>query len=94
MTGDDFFTSLPVAERLARDKLSIVRTVQNNRRELCKQMTELENKPTYSSYFYWHDPTNFLFVKYQAKKKKSVCFLSSMHGSADVDANNKKNIQK
>ena len=53
-------------------------------------MTESENKATYSSNFYWHDPTNFLFVKYQAKEKKSVCLLSSMHDSADVDTSNEK----
>ena len=52
-------------------------------------MTESENKATCSSNFYWHDPTNFLFVKYQAKEKKSVCLLSSMHDSADVDTSNK-----
>ena len=87
---DNFFTLLPVAEKLARDKLSIVGTMRKNRRELCKKMTEPENKATYSSEFYWHDPTNFLFVKYQAKENKSVYLLSSMHGSADVDASNEK----
>ena len=79
-----------IAEKLARDKLSIVETIRKNRRELCKKMTELEIKTTYSSNFYWHDPTNFLFVKYQAKEKKSVCLLSSMHDSADVDTSNEK----
>ena len=68
ITCDNFFTSLPVAEKLARDKLSIVETMQKNRRELCKKMNH-KNKATYSSNFYWHDPTNFLFVKYQAKEK-------------------------
>ena len=85
-----FFTSLPVAEKLARDKLSILETMRKNRPELCEKMTESENKATYSNKFYWHDSTNFLFVKYQAKEKKSVCLLSSMHGSADVDASNEK----
>ena len=53
-------------------------------------MTEPENKASYSSEFYWHDPTSLLFVEYQAKQKKSVCLLSSMHRSADVDASNEK----
>ena len=88
ITCDNFFTSLLVAEKLARDKLSIVGTMQKNRPELCKKMTESENKARYSSNFYWHDPTNFLFVKYQAKEKKSVCLLSSRHDSADVDTSN------
>ena len=90
ITCYNFSTSLPVAEKLARDKLSIVGTMQKNRRELCKKMTESENKATYSSNFYWHDSTNFLFVKYQAKEKKSVCLLSSMHDSTDVDTSNEK----
>ena len=64
--------------------------MRKNRRELCKKMTEPKDKTTYSSNFYWHDLTNFLFVKYQAKEKKSVCLLSSMHDSADVDASNEK----
>ena len=64
--------------------------MRKNRRELCKKMTEPEKKATCSSSFYWHDPTNFLFVKYQAKEKKSVCLLSRMPSSADVDASNEK----
>ena len=90
MSCDNFFTSLCVAEKLTRDKLFIVGTIRKSRRELCRKMTEPENKTTYSSEFYWHDPTNFLFVKYQAKQKKSVCLLSSMHGSADADASDEK----
>ena len=57
-------------------------------------MTESENKATYSSNFYWHDPTNFLFVKYQAKEKKSVYLLSSMHDSTDVGTTNEKKTPK
>ena len=73
-TCDNFFTSLPVAKKLSRDKLSIVGTMRKNGPELCKKVTEPENKATYSSNFYWHDHTN-LFVKYQAKKKsKFACF--------------------
>ena len=94
ITCGNFFTSLPVAEKLARDKLvSIVETMQKNRRELCKKMNQ-KNKATYSSNFYWHDPANFLSVKYQAKEKKSVCLHSSMHDSADVDTSNEKKSRK
>ena len=32
------------------------------------------------------------FVKYQAKEKKSVCLLSSMHGSPDLDERNEKKM--
>ena len=87
---DNFFTSLSITKKLARDKLSFVETMQKNQCELCKKMTESENKATYSSNFYWHDPTNFVFVKYQAKEKKSVCLLSTMHDLVDVDTSNEK----
>ena len=51
ITCDNILTSLSVAEKLARDKLSIVGTIRKNRCELCKKMTEPENKATYSSDF-------------------------------------------
>ena len=57
-------------------------------------MTESENKAINSSNFYWHDLINFLFVKYQAKKKKSVFLLSSMHDSTDFDTSNEKKKPK
>ena len=37
ITCDNFFTSLLVAEKLERDKLSTVATMRKNRRELCKK---------------------------------------------------------
>ena len=37
ITCDNFFTSLPIAEKLARDKLSVVGTIQQNRRKLSKK---------------------------------------------------------
>ena len=52
ITCDNFFTSLPVAEKLTKDKLSILGTMRKNRREFCKKMTESENKATYSIKFY------------------------------------------
>ena len=64
--------------------------MQKNQRELCQKTTKLKKKSTHSSDFYWHDPTNFLFVKYQPKEKKSVCLLTSIYSSADGDTNNKK----
>ena len=91
ITWDNFFTSLLVAEKFARDKLSIAGIMQKNRPESCKKMIEPANEASYSCEFYWHDPKN-LFVKYQAKEKKLVCLLSSTHGSVDIDASNEKKI--
>ena len=38
----------------------------------------------------WHDKSNVLFVNYQAKLKKSVCLLSTMHSAPDVDTGSPK----
>ena len=39
----------------------------------------------YSSHFWWHEGSNAMFVKYQPKRNKSVCLLSTMHSAPDVD---------
>ena len=86
ITCDNFFTSLQLAKRLANEKISIVGTMRKNRRELSKKMTEAENGGLHSSQFFWNsDDSEGLFVKYQPKSKKTVCMLSSMHRSPDVD---------
>ena len=42
----------------------------------------------------WQDRSNALFVNYQPKRKKSVCLLSTMHSSPDVDTDSRKQNQK
>ena len=48
-------------------------------------MTQPMPSNLYHSRFMWHDKSNALFVNYQAKLKKSVCLLSTMHSTPDVD---------
>lgn len=81
---DNFFTSLPLAKKLCENKISLVGTMRKNRRELCSQMTEPTKGGLYSSFFCWYSGCNALFVRYQAKAKKTVCLLSTMHNSASV----------
>ena len=85
ITCDNFFTSLPLAEKLLRSKISMVGTIRKNRRELSPLMTQPEKDGLYCSRFMWHERSNAMFVKYQPKKNKTVCLLSTMHTSADVD---------
>ena len=42
------------------------------------------------SRFMWHDRINALFVNCQPKRNKSVCLLSTMHFSPDVDTDSRK----
>ena len=90
ITCDNFFTSLSAAEKLARNKISIVGTIRKNCRELSPQITLPMPSNLYHSHFMWHDKSNALFVNYQAKLKKSVCLLSTMHSAPDVDTGSPK----
>ena len=81
ITCDNFFTSLPLALKLQKEKISIVGTIRKNRREIAKKMTDAIKGNLHCSQFYWHKNNDMLFVKYQAKAKKTVCLLSSMHHS-------------
>ena len=90
ITCDNFFMSLSAAEKLACNKISIVGTIRKNRLELSPQMTQPMPSNLYHSRFMWHDKSNALFVNYQAKLKKSVCLLSTMHSAPDVDTGSPK----
>ena len=59
--------------------------MRKNWRELSKEMIEAEERGLHFSHFFWNNDAWSLFVKYQAKAKKTVCLLSSMHQSPDVD---------
>ena len=90
ITCDNFFTLLPVAKKLARNKISIVGTIKKNRRELSSQMTQPLSNKIYHSRFMWHIRSNVLFVNYQAKRNASVCLFSTIHSSPDVDNDSRK----
>ena len=63
-----FFTSLRITKKLARNKTIFFVEMMR------KKITESENKATYSSNFYWHDPTKLhICENIKQKRKKSVC---------------------
>lgn len=88
---DNFFTSLPLAEKLAmQHKISIVGTIRKNRRELSESMTSAIKGKIHESTFFWNEKSKALFVKYQTKEKKTVCLLSTMHQNPDVREDDKR----
>ena len=88
---DNFFTSFPLAEKLAvHHKISIVGTIRKNRRELCESMTTATKGKIHESTFFWNEESKVLFVKYQTKAKKTVCLLSTMHRNPEVQQSDKK----
>ena len=79
------FYIFAIALKLQKEKISIVGTIRKNRHEIAKKMTDAVKGNLHCSQFYWHKNNDMLFVKYQAKTKKTVCLLSSMHHSPDID---------
>ena len=88
VTCDNFFTSLDVAARLAKEKCSLVGTIRHNRREppqTAKTKQQLHDttlfKTTTSS-------TSATLTCYQCKKAKSVMILSTLHPDVAVFSEN------
>jgi len=88
LTMDNFFTSLPLVEYLAENKLAVVGTVRSNKPDLPPVLKERGNRALYSSLFAFRPKV--MLVSYVAKKKKVVNFLSSMHSSGLVDTGEKR----
>jgi len=88
LTMDNFFTSLPLVEFLAVQKLAVVGTVRNNKPDLPLDFMAPGKRLLYNSQFAFR-PTVML-VSYMAKKKKVVNLMSSHHNSIAVDSTDKK----
>jgi hypothetical protein len=85
VTTDNFFTGLDLARKLLQKKTSIVGTVRLNRREIPPS----SRLALHESLFYKNDSVHV--VKYQAKAKKTVVVLSTLHkGSARQQDGKKK----
>ena len=90
ITCDNFFTSLPVAEKLAQNEIANVGTIRKNHNELLSHMTQPLPDKIYHSRFLWYDRSNALFVNYPPKRNKSLCLLFTMHSLPDVDTDSHK----
>ena len=88
VTCDNFFTSLDLVVRLAKEKCSLVGTIHQNRREqpqAAKAKQQLHEttlfKTTISS-------TSITLTCYHCKKAKSVIMLSALHPDVEVSSEN------
>ncbi|XP_065658110.1 piggyBac transposable element-derived protein 4-like [Hydra vulgaris] len=84
VTTDNFFTSVDLATKLLQKKTSIVGTVKHSRKEI----PAFDPLPLYDSSFYINGPLNL--IVYQAKKKKTVILLSTLHRGATKQSDGKK----
>lgn len=91
ITGDNWFTSLPLARTLLNNKkLTYVGTMRKNKREIPKEFLADKNKIPASSIFGFQE--DITLVSYCPKKNKTVLLLSTMHHDASIDqSTNEKN---
>lgn len=83
VTMDNWFTSVPLAEDLLNNKLTIIGTLKKNKREVPPSFVCNKNRPVFGSYFGFQK--NKTLVSYKANKKKTVLLLSTMHSGKIID---------
>ncbi|KAK7896637.1 hypothetical protein WMY93_021962 [Mugilogobius chulae] len=86
VTVDNFFTSLSLAKRLLGRNTSLVGTMNASRRELPPSVQN--NEELYSTRVFAHDRATL--TVYQAKRKKTVSVLSTMHQAVSTRSDLKK----
>ncbi|XP_051984398.1 piggyBac transposable element-derived protein 4-like isoform X3 [Xyrauchen texanus] len=85
ITMDNFFTSVPLAEKLLEKNLTIVGTLRQNKQDIPPVMKPSKLREKYSSEFGFNG--NMTMVSYVPKKGKAVVLLSTMHDDKAVDDN-------
>lgn len=84
LTCDNWFTSVPLAERLLQEKqLTLVGTIRSNRVGIPQEMKANKDRAIYSSLFAHHKEKTL--VSYCTKPKKVVILLSTMHEDHKID---------
>ena len=85
ITTDNFFTSLRLAQKLSEIQMTLLGTMQKNRKELPTQLVTATGREALSSIFAFRDDATL--VSYCPKKGKIVVLLSSMHSQAEINNN-------
>lgn len=88
ITMDNFFTSVPLAEKLLEKNLTIVGTLRQNKPDIPPIMKPSKSRLIHSSEFGFNG--NMTMVSYVQKKGKAVVLLSTMHDDKAVDEDSQK----
>ena len=93
ITADNFFSSVPLAKDLLKDKFTYVGTMRHNRKELPENIQEIEKKlPRYSSSFLRTEDGSCSLTVYKCKPNKSVLLLSTRHHSINTPESHPKKL--
>ncbi|XP_013198532.2 piggyBac transposable element-derived protein 4 [Amyelois transitella] len=88
ITYDNWFTSIPTAQKLLSKKVTTVGTLKKNKTEIPINFIETKDRPLNTSVFAFHEELTLLSYippKLSKSKKKNVLMLSTMHNEPDKD---------
>ena len=88
---DNFFTTVPLAEKLLKKNLIIMGTLRKCKQDIPAIMKPSKSREVHSSEFGFNN--NLTMVSYCPKKAKAVILLRSMHSDKSVDDGEKKKTQ-
>lgn len=83
ITMDNWFSSIPLAFELLRNKLTMIGTIRKNKKEIPLEFTNTRSRPVQSSMFAFKD--HCTLVSYVPKKYKNILLISTMHHDDEVD---------
>lgn len=83
ITADNWFSSVPLAMDLLKDKITFVGTLRKNKRQIPKDFVIVKGRNINSSLFGFQK--NFTIVSYAPKKNKVVLCISTVHHDDAID---------
>ncbi|XP_060859046.1 uncharacterized protein LOC132936345 [Metopolophium dirhodum] len=84
VTIDNWFTSVPLADELLNQKLTLLGTFRKNKTQIPQEFKITKNRPVFSSYFGFSGKK--VLVSYKPKNNKIVLLLSTMHNDNSIDS--------
>lgn len=92
LTCDNWYSSLPLAEELLKNKITMVGTLRKNKKEI--PTTFVDKRTVGTSIFGFHYKLPLTLVSYSPKKNKVVLLISTMHDNNDNIVTTATNEQK
>lgn len=88
LTCDNWYTSIPLAKALLKDKITLVGTLKKNKREIPPEFLPNKNKTIKTSIFGFQKDVTM--VSHATKKNKGVILISTMHSDSSIDQDSNK----
>lgn len=83
ITMDNYFTSIPLAQKLLDKKTTLVGTIRKNKREIPPLFVNTRQRPVCSSIFGFSE--SGVLVSYVPRKYKNVLLYSTVHSDDRID---------